>query len=514
MLDEQFFSDSTFGEYVNNNFVSVYALRGEPIYDELKKAYNTSATPTVVIAEAGAAEIDRIVGYGPPPEGLLTKVTNAANRIDTFEALIKEHEENPDDPETTFKLAYKYERNFGEDDIAQRLYREIIDRSDEAKSIMVPYSTPDDMISIQEWSLFRLGFKTFNAIYYEALVKDFPDTRFSNIAYRFLAPRKVRAESSREVVSFFEKIVEKYPDDVYLLNCYVRYCINAQTNIDRGIEIAELIQTLISDREPSFNPTQFYAELLMMKGDSTKAKQVYGNRFFEREVDDATRLMVSYSMFWERQNANLESARRILNRSFAMEPENYVLRGTAALGYMRLNREEDALRVYGQEHIADENIDKSILYNYASFWADMGINLESAFEAIMRYKELNNGRGGHSTLAKIYIEMDNIDEALKEYGSEYIKEHTTNPSELTSYAMFWAEKEKNLESALEAVKKSMELEPKMDIFNYDTLSLVYWKMKKYKEAIEAEEKALELSPGNKSYLKRIEDIKKDMKKKS
>ncbi|KPK95728.1 hypothetical protein AMJ80_03885 [bacterium SM23_31] len=33
-----------------------------------------------------------------------------------------------------------------------------------------------------------------------------------------------------------------------------------------------------------------------------------------------------------------------------------------------------------------------------------------------------------------------------------------------------------------------------------------------KEAIEAEEKALELSPGNKSYLKRIEDIKKDIKK--
>lgn len=283
MLDEQFFSDSTFGENVNNNFIAVYALRGEPIYDELKKAYNTSATPTVVIAEAGGAEIDRIIGYGPPPEGFLTKVTNTANRIDTFEALIKAHENNPDNLETTFKLAYKYDRNFGEDDIAQRLYREIIDRSDEAKGIMVPYNAPDDMISIYEWSLFNLGFKTFNAIYYEALVKDFPDTRFSNIAYRFLAARKVHAEFSHEVVAFFEKIVEKYPDDVYLLNCYVKYCINARTNIDRGIDIAELIQTLISDREPSFNPTQFYAELLMLKGDSTKAKQVYGKGFLKEK---------------------------------------------------------------------------------------------------------------------------------------------------------------------------------------------------------------------------------------
>jgi len=223
--------------------------------------------------------------------------------------------------------------------------------------------------------------------------------------------------------------------------------------------------------------------------------------------------MVSYSLFWERQNANLESARRILNRSFAMEPENYVLRGTAALGYMRLNREEDALRVYGQEHIADENIDKSLLYQYASFWADMGINLESAYEAIIRYKELNNGRGYRSTLAKIYVKMDNMDEALKEYGPEYIKEHITKSSELTSYAMFWAEEGKNLDSALEAVKKSIELEPKMDIFNYDTLSLVYWKMGKYQEAIEAEEKALELVPGHEDFLKRIEDIKKDMIKK-
>ena len=44
------------------------------------------------------------------------------------------------------------------------------------------------------------------------------------------------------------------------------------------------------------------------------------------------------------------------------------------------------------------------------------------------------------------------------------------------------------------------------------MSMVYWKMKEYKKAIETEKKALEMNPNNQGYRDRIEEIKKDMAK--
>jgi tetratricopeptide (TPR) repeat protein len=83
---------------------------------------------------------------------------------------------------------------------------------------------------------------------------------------------------------------------------------------------------------------------------------------------------------------------------------------------------------------------------------------------------------------------------------------------LNEYACDWSLAGKNLKSALKAAKKSIELK---DTDNaWDTLSLVYWKMGKYQEAIEAEEKALQLAGGkDKDYEKRISDIKAEMEKK-
>jgi len=64
----------------------------------------------------------------------------------------------------------------------------------------------------------------------------------------------------------------------------------------------------------------------------------------------------------------------------------------------------------------------------------------------------------------------------------------------------------------QAAKKSIEL--KNDHNYWDTLSMVYWKMGKYQEAIEAEEKALQLAGGkNEGYEKQISDIKAEMEKK-
>jgi tetratricopeptide (TPR) repeat protein len=115
------------------------------------------------------------------------------------------------------------------------------------------------------------------------------------------------------------------------------------------------------------------------------------------------------------------------------------------------------------------------------------------------------------------IAQGKFKKALKIYGDKYRKMDEKNLTERTSvhlylYARDWARTGKNLKSALKAAKKSLEL--KETDYAWDTLSLVYWKMGKYQEALEAEEKALQLAGGkDKDYEKRIADIKADMEKK-
>ncbi len=101
--------------------------------------------------------------------------------------------------------------------------------------------------------------------------------------------------------------------------------------------------------------------------------------------------------------------------------------------------------------------------------------------------------------------------ASKVYGPEYVKEIWEDPGKLNSYAWYWQGKGMFLESAVIAGKRAVEINPKNGN-TWDTLSMVYWKMKKYDKAIEAEEKALELYPKNKNFQKRIDDIKADMEK--
>jgi tetratricopeptide (TPR) repeat protein len=94
------------------------------------------------------------------------------------------------------------------------------------------------------------------------------------------------------------------------------------------------------------------------------------------------------------------------------------------------------------------------------------------------------------TVAGIYVKLNKTDKALAVYGPEFINKNTGDQSVLASYASFWSRQEKNLESALEAARKSVELTS--DYYNNYTLANILFKTKKYDEALKSAEKAVEL----------------------
>lgn len=108
------------------------------------------------------------------------------------------------------------------------------------------------------------------------------------------------------------------------------------------------------------------------------------------------------------------------------------------------------------------------------------------------------------------LDADRMDRALAVYGPEYIQKNMDKGPALTSYAAFWSRLNKNLESALEAAKKTAELTPDA-AGNWATLGQIYLKLNRHDEAIKATEKAVEKARSEQQkeiYRKQIEQIKK------
>ena len=135
------------------------------------------------------------------------------------------------------------------------------------------------------------------------------------------------------------------------------------------------------------------------------------------------------------------------------------------------------------------------LTGYANFWIDQDRNLESVEEtadivaaALGAKKDIPSYFFGQ--IAGIYVKVKKPDKALAIYGPEYVKKNWGEQMALSTYASFWNRQGTNLDSALEAARRSVELTS--DYYNNFTLGQVLFKMQKYDEALKAAEKAVEL----------------------
>jgi tetratricopeptide (TPR) repeat protein len=113
-------------------------------------------------------------------------------------------------------------------------------------------------------------------------------------------------------------------------------------------------------------------------------------------------------------------------------------------------------------------------------------------------------------VAAAYVKTGKDDKAMAIFGPEYIKSKSADANSLYSYARFWTMQGKNLDGALEAAKKAVEIKPGV-FFTWSTLSDVQLKLKNYPEALKAAEKAYELAEdyAKKGIQAKIDRIKKE-----
>ncbi len=367
-----------------------------------------------MVLDGDGSEVDWIVGYGPPPEKFVEKLEKILKGIDTFKVLSESYAKDPQNVETVFKLAQKYDDRYDEEK-AKELYQKVLALDPDGKKGTTEYD--DQKVTFTEYAEFSLGSlavyaRTMDPEPMKAFLKKYPKSPLEKSAYQRLSYYYGYRAPKEEATAFFEDYTSKYPDDPYVLSSYVSRIIRDKDNLDKGIELAEKIKEMMK-----YNPSPRYnknlAELYMLKGEEDKANEVFGKDFMEGQVSSLSYYLTQYADFWVKYKKNTDSAEKMVELAIELNPDRWYYRQSAANIYLKLDKEDKALEVFGPRFAEKNKDDADILNSYAWFWANQEKNLESALDAAKKSVALGESPYNLDTLAMVYQKMDDFGEAIK-----------------------------------------------------------------------------------------------------
>jgi tetratricopeptide (TPR) repeat protein len=115
--------------------------------------------------------------------------------------------------------------------------------------------------------------------------------------------------------------------------------------------------------------------------------------------------------------------------------------------------------------------------------------------------------------AGVYMKVGEESKALAVYGPEFARKNHGQAGPLYGYSRFWLGQDRNLESALAAARRMIELDQGY-WFYWDTLAGLEAKAKNFGAAVKAGEKAVELADDETkpSIRKKVDQYKADAAK--
>ncbi len=161
----------------------------------------------------------------------------------------------------------------------------------------------------------------------------------------------------------------------------------------------------------------------------------------------------------EPMDKGLELAETI-ERLTQRNPDPYIQQ-TLGDFYLAKGDKAKAADVFGKDY-ADGQV-QNLGYNlitYAAFWAAKGENLDHAMVMAETALKLEPANAYFlQQTATVYVKAGKEDKAMALFGPAWAQTKMADASALYSYASFWARQGKNLDSALVAARKAVELKP-------------------------------------------------------
>jgi tetratricopeptide (TPR) repeat protein len=199
-------------------------------------------------------------------------------------------------------------------------------------------------------------------------------------------------------------------------------------------------------------------------------------------------------------------------------PDPYDTQNRAELHWLK-GEKDKAEEIFGKEFLSGQRSGIGYqLASFAGFWSEREAHVEEAVEAIeLAVKIQPDVPYLRQTAATIYAKAGRPEKALEVFGPEYAGKNRDRTEALYPYAWYWNGQGTNLESALEAIDRVIEIQPGLTYF--DIRAQILLKLKRYDDALASAERALALAqesakrrPGFaiKTYEARVLEIKAAM----
>jgi tetratricopeptide (TPR) repeat protein len=378
--------------------------------------------------DGAGAEVDWLVGYNPPPESYQAKLEKIIKGEGTFKALQAAYAANPKDVASIFGLGRKWEDR-GDEAKAQEKYREVIALDPEGKA--GSYTDEDTWVTAPYAEFARLLLAT------PSLWSRNPD------------PAPVKAFIAQNPKSRLVKVAYMTMGNYY---------VNGASKEEAG---------------------KFFSEYTARFPDDPSAAAMWLSRVI-------------------RDNGPAEKAVELADRLrelSASVPDPRISQ-MMARAYDLAGDKDKAEAAYGRTFMQDR-VDAlaTNLAAYADYWAEKKDNLESAAAMAETAARIKPGDPYFiRRVAIVYCAAGQEAKALEVYGPAWLEKSGFGlaATDIRNYATFWLRQGKNLESALTAAKRTVELEPRT-YYHWATLSDIQAKMGNMPEAIKAAEKAVELA---------------------
>jgi thioredoxin-like negative regulator of GroEL len=197
-----------------------------------------------------------------------------------------------------------------------------------------------------------------------------------------------------------------------------------------------------------------------------------------------------------KDKANLEKGRALAERLEELtrnNPDPYA-QAVMAEYYLAAGDKAKAEELFGRPFYESyvSNLAFGLL-EFAAFWAERGENLdnaEAAAEAALKVHP--DYLYARQQAASVYLKLGREAKAFEVFGPAFAIKFWDEPGELRSYIYFWTQQGKNLDGALAAARRTLELRPRA-YYHWSALSDLLLKMGNRAEAITAAEKAVEFA---------------------
>lgn len=224
--DRKVYTNPEVAAYANDKQINwkIDAEKGEG--PDLAKKYSVKGYPTIVFANADGTEIDRIYGY-LPPELFLARMKDYNSGVNTYGAIMKMLEANPDDVAANYLMADKINSNGLDGDVKSYLNKTItLDPLNEK-------GYTDD-------AKFTLAYLNEDPIALKSLLAEYPSSEKAKEGYLNLAGYYAEKEDYPAAEGFYAEAFEKYgKNDFDVHQSYGLFLLNKSYSVMKKEDATE-----------------------------------------------------------------------------------------------------------------------------------------------------------------------------------------------------------------------------------------------------------------------------------